>query len=255
LENNTLKKSHMANLPETPQWEDGIYQLEVVDLVIGGLEGVSNRQAEQLGNRTAYLKQAVETAQSDADAAQTTAGTAAANAAAAQAAANAAQTAADAAQGTADTALSNAATAQAAADAAQSDADAAQATADAKVSKAGDTMTGALEVQGGIRFQDSGEYVKTKRVSFSGWDMVSNATKVVPHGLPNMTKMREVRAYILSNGGNFLPLNSMNSGDVVSGGVTQMDNTNVTLRRSATGQFNSALYNAASGYVAVDYVD
>ncbi|EPS0108585.1 phage tail protein, partial [Escherichia coli] len=25
----------MANLPETPQWEDGIYQIEVSDPVLG----------------------------------------------------------------------------------------------------------------------------------------------------------------------------------------------------------------------------
>ena len=27
----------MANLPETPQWEDGIYQIEVSDPVLAGL--------------------------------------------------------------------------------------------------------------------------------------------------------------------------------------------------------------------------
>ncbi|HFL4641896.1 TPA: phage tail protein, partial [Escherichia coli] len=26
----------MANLPETPQWESGIYQIEVSDPVLGG---------------------------------------------------------------------------------------------------------------------------------------------------------------------------------------------------------------------------
>lgn len=50
----------MANLPETPQWEDGIYQIEVSDPVLGGPDGISNRQAKQLGSRTLYLKQQVE---------------------------------------------------------------------------------------------------------------------------------------------------------------------------------------------------
>lgn len=51
----------MSNLPESPEWVDGIYQLEQSDPVLGGPGGIANRQAEQLANRTAYLKQAVET--------------------------------------------------------------------------------------------------------------------------------------------------------------------------------------------------
>lgn len=50
----------MANLPETPQWEDGIYQIEVSDPVLGGPDGISNRQAKQLASRTSYLKKQVE---------------------------------------------------------------------------------------------------------------------------------------------------------------------------------------------------
>ncbi|WP_193160880.1 phage tail protein [Citrobacter youngae] len=55
----------MANLPETPQWEDGIYQIEVYDPVLGGPDGISNRQAKQLASRTSYLKQKVEKGGSD----------------------------------------------------------------------------------------------------------------------------------------------------------------------------------------------
>ncbi|BDT01654.1 MULTISPECIES: gp53-like domain-containing protein [Enterobacteriaceae] len=50
----------MANLPETPQWEEGIYQIEVSDPVLGGPDGISNRQGKQLASRTLYLKQLVE---------------------------------------------------------------------------------------------------------------------------------------------------------------------------------------------------
>ncbi len=52
----------MANLPETPQWEEGIYQIEVSDPVLGGPDGISNRQGKQLASRTLYLKQQVEKA-------------------------------------------------------------------------------------------------------------------------------------------------------------------------------------------------
>lgn len=51
----------MANLPETAQWEDGIYQLETTDPVEGGENGIDNVQAKLLANRTAYLKQQLET--------------------------------------------------------------------------------------------------------------------------------------------------------------------------------------------------
>lgn len=50
----------MANLPEQAQWEDGIYQLETSDPVLAGPGGIDNRQATQLGNRTAFLKQKIE---------------------------------------------------------------------------------------------------------------------------------------------------------------------------------------------------
>lgn len=51
----------MANLPESAVWEIGIYQIEVTDPVIGGVDGISNSQGKQLANRTAYLKDAVDT--------------------------------------------------------------------------------------------------------------------------------------------------------------------------------------------------
>src|SRR5436190_17072287 len=50
----------MTFLTETPVWETGVYQLEVLDPVQGGTAGVSNTQGKQLANRTSYLKQAVD---------------------------------------------------------------------------------------------------------------------------------------------------------------------------------------------------
>lgn len=47
----------MANLNETPQWEQSIYELAETDPVMGGPEGVDNLPHKQLANRTAYLKQ------------------------------------------------------------------------------------------------------------------------------------------------------------------------------------------------------
>lgn len=50
----------MANLKEQSKWEEGIYQLEENDPVVGGEDGISNKQAKQLANRTTYLKQELE---------------------------------------------------------------------------------------------------------------------------------------------------------------------------------------------------
>lgn len=55
----------MANLPETPTYTAGVYQLETTDSVLGGSGGISNTQAQQLGNRTAYLKQHMDTAEAN----------------------------------------------------------------------------------------------------------------------------------------------------------------------------------------------
>ena len=53
----------MANLNETAQWETGMYQLETSDPVMGGPDGIDNRQAKQLANRTLWLKNQTEALQ------------------------------------------------------------------------------------------------------------------------------------------------------------------------------------------------
>ncbi|QLU42225.1 hypothetical protein [Klebsiella pneumoniae] len=53
----------MSNLPETPSWESGIHQLEEADRAKAGPGGVLNVQANQLANRTRWLKALVESAQ------------------------------------------------------------------------------------------------------------------------------------------------------------------------------------------------
>ncbi|MGS0984965.1 gp53-like domain-containing protein [Burkholderia glumae] len=49
----------MAKLVESSQWEEDLYQIETSDPVEGGPDGVSNRQAKQLGGRTRFLRQQV----------------------------------------------------------------------------------------------------------------------------------------------------------------------------------------------------
>lgn len=42
--------------PENPTWIDNLYLIETTDPVKGGKGGIANRQAEELGERTAYLR-------------------------------------------------------------------------------------------------------------------------------------------------------------------------------------------------------
>lgn len=57
----------MTDLVEIERWENGIYQLETSDPVMGGPDGIDNLQAKQLANRTRYLKKAIEASQSSFD--------------------------------------------------------------------------------------------------------------------------------------------------------------------------------------------
>ncbi|MFO0386324.1 MAG: tail fiber protein [Flavobacteriales bacterium] len=59
----------MANVTETPTWENGIYRIETSDPVIGGENGVSNAPHKQLANRTSYLKVEQDTIKGKLDAA------------------------------------------------------------------------------------------------------------------------------------------------------------------------------------------
>lgn len=49
----------MANLEESETWEEGVYQIELGNAVIGGPTGIANIQAKQLANRTNWLKAAI----------------------------------------------------------------------------------------------------------------------------------------------------------------------------------------------------
>ncbi len=53
----------MSSLPESPSWEAGIHQLEESDRAKAGPGGILNIQANQLANRTQWLRLLVESAQ------------------------------------------------------------------------------------------------------------------------------------------------------------------------------------------------
>ena len=62
----------MANVTEQSLWEVGVYQIETSDPVIGGVNGIANRQALQLGNRTLWLKNQIADLDTGKQAADTT---------------------------------------------------------------------------------------------------------------------------------------------------------------------------------------
>ncbi|OSC38606.1 hypothetical protein DM058_34820, partial [Klebsiella pneumoniae] len=49
----------MATISEQPVWEDDVYLIARGDRVEGGRDGVANRQASQLSNRTAFLREQI----------------------------------------------------------------------------------------------------------------------------------------------------------------------------------------------------
>jgi hypothetical protein len=49
----------MSGLPETPQWEPNVYQIEDDDFASGGPNGHPNTSLKQLANRTAYLRKQI----------------------------------------------------------------------------------------------------------------------------------------------------------------------------------------------------
>ncbi|AVH85336.1 hypothetical protein RsoM2USA_408 [Ralstonia phage RsoM2USA] len=51
----------MANLVEVSQWEPSVFQVDITTRVLGGTGGPANTQAQQLANRTTYLRDQVNT--------------------------------------------------------------------------------------------------------------------------------------------------------------------------------------------------
>ncbi|EHJ3655077.1 hypothetical protein J9T75_000212 [Salmonella enterica] len=52
----------MGKLTELEQWDEDVYQIETSDPVLGGPEGIANKPAKQLANRTQWLKKRLEDA-------------------------------------------------------------------------------------------------------------------------------------------------------------------------------------------------
>lgn len=134
----------------------------------------------------------------------------------------------------------------------------------------GGVVTGTLEVQGGIRTQTSGSYLKEKIITIGDWDLTSAGNKSIAHGLSDYTKIRRVDVMIRNDSAtkyyDFLKgvftLNTVEdingaptSTILPPGGVSEIDSTNIILYSMGTlffdGEFNATSYNR--GYVTITY--
>lgn len=111
-------------------------------------------------------------------------------------------------------------------------------------------VPGTLEVQGGIRTQNSGVYLKPIVLPIGDWNMDADMNKLITiasTGISDWTKIRVISVMIRTNDGAFmLPLSNASSGSV-NGGVEGVTSTNITLRRNTGEVFDNPQYNS-TGY-------
>lgn len=94
----------------------------------------------------------------------------------------------------------------------------------------------------GVVHNSGTERLTKKIVSIGDWDMDSNQTTTVTHGLADFTKIKAVEVMILNDAGTAIyPLNAYNifvGNDDICGGVKSIDATDIVLsRRVGTGSF------------------
>lgn len=98
-----------------------------------------------------------------------------------------------------------------------------------------------------------------KIVDIGPWDMDTNVTTSVEHGLPDHTKIRAVSAVIVDDVGNVRPLNRVSiPAGVVQGGVVDWNASDITLLRLTGGDFDNLNHDDAvmnRGHVLIDYAE
>jgi len=123
-------------------------------------------------------------------------------------------------------------------------------------------VTGAITTDVGVdSITDGTNRLRPKLINIGDWDMATTASVSITHGL-TLSTIRGVNAVIRDDAATSLdPIYSFaNTTDpgLLSGGVTTIDATNITLARRAGGQFDSANYNDTSynrGWITVWYED
>jgi hypothetical protein len=116
-----------------------------------------------------------------------------------------------------------------------------------------------LEALGGFRTEGSGPYLKTKVVNIGDWDMDTDDTKLVPHGLTESKIRAVLDVAIIDDNGNLYPLRRVDtSTGNVDGGIVSYGagGTDMSLWRRTSGLFDTANFNQTSfnrGYITIQY--
>ena len=96
------------------------------------------------------------------------------------------------------------------------------------------------------------ELNRTVIVNIGDWNMEASATTVLAHGLV-LSKIRSAEVMIIADSTALItPLNGMNVAGATLGGVHSIDATNISLKRTNGGTFDSVSYNLTSfnrGYI------
>ncbi len=99
-----------------------------------------------------------------------------------------------------------------------------------------------------------------KVVEIGDWDMGTAASVVVAHDLGNWTGIRSVNVTIRNDSVNaYDDLNQFTDAadpDLLGGGVTAINATNITIRRRTSGQFDGAAFDSTSfnrGWIVIDF--
>ena len=111
---------------------------------------------------------------------------------------------------------------------------------------------------GTIGIWDGLGFLAKKVVEIGDWDMDTNAAINVAHGLGDKwAKIRSIQVIIREDEDTtYLPLNSVNEGDDLNGGITGFNNVHINLRRIAEETFDNAYFNLTPfnrGWVTIEY--
>jgi hypothetical protein len=116
----------------------------------------------------------------------------------------------------------------------------------------GVVITGNLQVNNGIRTNTGGDYWHVVLLNIGDWDMDTNATKTVSHGL-TFANIRSVKVLIRNDANNtWYDIYSQGGGTIFS-----VDSSIVTLTRASSGIFDNTNFDVTGynrGYIEITYV-
>ena len=100
--------------------------------------------------------------------------------------------------------------------------------------------------------------LRTKIIDIGDWNMDTDASTTVSHGLADFKNIREMQAIVRDDFDlNRYDLGGMSSVFNIDGGITSANSTQVTLRRRASGQFDNTSFDSSSynrGWLVIRYL-